>query len=78
MEQLLRTVILPEQEVAIAQRWSGIMAFGAMAKTPLVERVSPHVVAAVRLGGMGVAIGIRVAARAAELLQEDRIDTFAQ
>ena len=78
LEQLLRTVILPEQEVAIAQRWSGIMAFGAMAKTPLVERVSPHVVAAVRLGGMGVAIGIRVAARAAELLQEDRIDTFAQ
>jgi hypothetical protein len=35
-----------------------------------VERVSERVVAAVRLGGMGVAIGIRVARKAAGLVGE--------
>lgn len=70
LEELLRTVILPDQPFTIAQRWSGVMGFGTEGKAPLVERVSPHVVAAVRLSGMGVAIGIRVARRAAGLVGE--------
>ena len=37
-------------------------------KSPIIERTSDRVVVAVRLGGMGVAIGIRVARRAAALL----------
>jgi gamma-glutamylputrescine oxidase len=68
LERLLRDVILPGQPFRIAQRWSGIMAFGSRSKTPLVERISERVVVAARLGGMGVAIGIRVARRAAALL----------
>lgn len=67
LERLLREVILPGKEFEVALRWSGIMAMGE-SKTPIIEHVSPRVVAAVRLGGMGVAIGIRVARKAAELL----------
>jgi glycine/D-amino acid oxidase-like deaminating enzyme len=67
LERLLKEVILPGKEYGIAQRWSGIMAMGK-SKTPIIEHVSPRVVAAVRLGGMGVAIGVRVARKAAELL----------
>lgn len=70
LEQLLRMVIIPGVPLAIARRWSGVMAFGTAGKEPLVERVSPRVVVAARLSGMGVAIGIRVARRAAGLLAE--------
>ncbi|MBL7981428.1 MAG: FAD-binding oxidoreductase [Flavobacteriales bacterium] len=67
--RLLDEVILPGTNYTIARRWSGIMGMGS-SKSPIVERTSERVVAAVRLGGMGVAIGIRVARRAAGLLQE--------
>ncbi|MBL0127451.1 MAG: hypothetical protein IPP83_08300 [Flavobacteriales bacterium] len=70
LEELLRTVILPGREFKIARRWSGVMGFGAKSKAPIIERVSPRVTAAVRLGGMGVAIGIRVARKAAALLKD--------
>jgi gamma-glutamylputrescine oxidase len=67
--ELLRQVILPDVPFTIAHRWSGIMGMGPT-KAPIVERVSDRVVAAVRLGGMGVAIGIRVARRAANLVAD--------
>jgi glycine/D-amino acid oxidase-like deaminating enzyme len=70
LEHLLRTVIIPGTPYTIARRWSGVMAFGSAGKEPLVERLSPNVVAAVRLSGMGVAIGIRVARKAAGLVGE--------
>lgn len=69
LEQLLREVILPDQRFTIAQRWSGIMGFGSASKSPIIVRVSERVGVAVRLGGMGVAIGIRVAREAAEMMQ---------
>ncbi len=69
LEHLLRTLILPGRTVRIAHRWSGIMGMGPT-KAPIVQRCSPRVVAAVRLGGMGVAIGIRVARTAAGLVGE--------
>jgi glycine/D-amino acid oxidase-like deaminating enzyme len=68
LEHLLRTLILPGHTVRIAHRWSGIMGMGPT-KAPIVQRCSPRVVAAVRLGGMGVAIGIRVARTAAGLVE---------
>ena len=68
LEQLLREVVLPGRSFAIAQRWSGIMGFGSTSKSPLVERTSERVGVAVRLGGMGVAIGIRVAQRAVAMM----------
>jgi gamma-glutamylputrescine oxidase len=67
LEDLLRNVILPGTSFQIVQRWSGIMGMGP-SKSPIVERRSERVVVAVRLGGMGVALGIRVARQAAELV----------
>lgn len=69
LEELLRTVILPDRNFTVAQRWSGIMCVGP-SRAPIVERHRERVVTAVRLGGMGVAIGIRVARQAAALIGE--------
>lgn len=49
------------------REWSGIIGTGRD-KSPLVERLSPRVVCAVRLSGMGVALSARVAEEAAGLL----------
>lgn len=49
--------------------WSGIMAFGPN-KFPVMEKVSEHIVAGIRLGGMGVAIGSALGQRLADLLME--------
>ncbi len=68
LERILREVILPGRTIPIAKRWSGTMAMGS-SKGPLVERISPRISMAVRMGGMGVAIGIRVARQAAALLE---------
>ena len=68
LEEMLRTVILPGQEFAIEQRWSGVMGFREHGGPPVVERISPRVVLAAGLGGIGVAIGIRVAREAAVLV----------
>lgn len=69
LEHMLGEVILRGKPFTIAQRWSGVMGFRTKGKTPLVERISPRVAVAAGLSGMGVAIGIRVARRAAELIE---------
>ncbi len=56
LEKLLRENILPGQNFTIEQRWSGIMGVGSE-KKPIIQHVSQNVVCAVRMGGMGVAIG---------------------
>lgn len=56
LEVLLHTVILPGREVAVADRWTGIMAFGKT-KQPIVKAHTKNVIMGVRMGGMGVAIG---------------------
>jgi glycine/D-amino acid oxidase-like deaminating enzyme len=60
LEEKLRTIILPGREVNIAQRWSGIMAFGDT-KRPIVGQFGRNVYGAFRMGGMGVALGSAVA-----------------
>lgn len=67
LETLLREVIWPGKEVAIAHRWSGVMGMGA-SKRPIVERLSEHVYCGVRMGGMGVAIGSLIGQELAELV----------
>lgn len=59
LETYLNSIILPHQPFEIEQRWSGIMAMGA-SHTPIIKQVSDHVYCAVRLSGMGVAIGTQV------------------
>ncbi len=68
LENILFTHILPNQKVSIDYRWAGILGLGQV-KKPIIQHVSPHVVAAVRMGGMGVAIGTLVAQDAANLIE---------
>lgn len=70
LERMLREVILPDGSFSIEHRWSGVMGFRSQGKTPLVERITPRLVVAAGLSGMGVAIGIRVAQRAADLVRQ--------
>lgn len=67
LEQLLRETILPQTEVKIAHRWSGIMGMGSQ-KQPIVEQLSEHTYCGVRLGGMGIAIGSIVGMELADLV----------
>jgi glycine/D-amino acid oxidase-like deaminating enzyme len=66
LEDLLKKVILPNQEVQIEHRWSGIMGIGN-SKKPIVEQLSENVYCGVRLGGMGVAIGSLIGTELADL-----------
>jgi len=67
LEQLLKNVILPNQPVEIEERWSGILGVGRQ-KKPILKRISPNIFCAVRLGGMGVAIGSEVGRSLANLV----------
>lgn len=67
LKRLLDEVVLPGYSWQLDQKWSGIMGVGAE-KKPIIRHHSDRVVLAVRLGGMGVAIGSWVGQEAARLL----------
>ena len=67
LDHLLKTTILPDTHYEIDQRWSGIMGLGDV-KTTIVKSISSRVFCAVRMGGMGVAIGAIVGEEAAEII----------
>ncbi|MDR2207235.1 MAG: FAD-binding oxidoreductase [Flavobacteriaceae bacterium] len=67
LETFLKTVILPNQNVKIEQRWSGIMAMGSE-KMPIVKPLSDRQFCAVRLSGMGVALAPKIGEILAEML----------
>lgn len=67
LEQLLKTVILPNYSFQIEHRWSGIMGVGNH-KKPIVKQLSNNIYCGVRLGGMGVAIGSLVGKELADLI----------
>lgn len=67
LEELLQTVILPNQDFEIDQRWSGIMGIGKQ-KKPILKAISNNVFCGVRLGGMGVAIGSAVGKQLSEFI----------
>ena len=64
---LLDEVILPGRAYEIDMRWSGIMGFGKQ-QTPIVRQVTEHAVCAVKMQGMGVALGSLTGEEAADLL----------
>jgi glycine/D-amino acid oxidase-like deaminating enzyme len=68
LEDLLENVILPKHNYKIEMRWSGIMGVGP-AKKSIVKSVSKNVFCAVRMGGMGVAIGSLVGEEVAEMVK---------
>ncbi len=65
LDEILKTIILPNTKFEVEHRWSGIMGVGSE-KKPIVKTVSNNVIAAVRMGGMGVAIGSLVGKMAVE------------
>jgi glycine/D-amino acid oxidase-like deaminating enzyme len=69
LEMLASSVIFPEKSITWDTEWTGIMAFGKI-KSPLIQQVGDKTVAAVRLGGMGVAIGWQVGKELSVLLSK--------
>ncbi|HJT73774.1 MAG TPA: FAD-dependent oxidoreductase [Chitinophaga sp.] len=69
LETRLRKIILPGLSFTVADRWTGIMAFGSN-RQPLVKHYSDSVILGVRMGGMGVAIGSAVGSQLAGWLLE--------
>jgi len=67
LNDLLKENILPGQHYQVEHRWSGIMGIGSE-KKPIIRHVSKNVVCAVRMGGMGVAIGSLVGEMAVDEL----------
>jgi glycine/D-amino acid oxidase-like deaminating enzyme len=67
LEQILKQNILPHQNVEVDMRWSGILGVGSK-KEPIVKSVSDRVHCAVRLGGMGVAIGSSLGKELSDLI----------
>ena len=67
LENLLKTVILPNQKFEIDLRWSGIMAFGNTLE-PLIAEVEHDIFCATRCNGMGIAIGSQSGEDVAELV----------
>lgn len=67
LEQLLHQMICPYTKASIDMRWSGIMGMGD-SKSTIIRRLNERTVCAVRMGGMGVAIGGLVGEEAADLL----------
>ncbi|MEM6725960.1 MAG: FAD-dependent oxidoreductase, partial [Bacteroidota bacterium] len=68
--QLLQEHIIPNTAFEIEYQWSGILGVGK-AKRPIIQRVNKTTTAAVRLGGMGVAIGTLVGQQAARIALGD-------
>lgn len=67
LDELLKKMILPGIKYKIDMRWSGIMGVGPE-KNSIVKATSKNVFCAVRMGGMGVAIGSLVGEEVAELV----------
>ena len=67
LKEDIASLIAPGVAVEVDYMWSGVMAFGS-SKQPVIKRIDNHLVAGVRLGGMGVAIGARVGQGLAALI----------
>ncbi|MFT5969735.1 MAG: gamma-glutamylputrescine oxidase [Flavobacteriales bacterium] len=66
LKGLLQEKIVPNHLVEIDYSWSGIMGVGNQKKA-IVSEVQPRVFCAVRLGGMGIAIGSQIGKEVADL-----------
>jgi glycine/D-amino acid oxidase-like deaminating enzyme len=67
LEFYLAEMILPGLAFKVEYQWSGIMGFGPT-KAPILKRLSERQVIGVRLNGMGVALGSKIADQLSQLL----------
>lgn len=70
LEEILKNTILPNHKYEIEQRWSGIMGLGN-SKSSIVKSLTKRTYCAVRMGGMGIAIGSLIGAEAAEMIIQE-------
>ncbi len=70
LKEMVHEVILPNKNVRYTHEWSGILGLGE-SKFPILEEITPNVFAAVRLGGMGVALGSWLGEKAADLVLKE-------
>lgn len=66
LNRFLTETVIPGKDFVIEHEWSGTMGVGKE-KSPIVEYIHPNVLVAVRMGGMGVAIGTNVGKKVAGL-----------
>ena len=71
LKEILATVILPNTKYEIDFQWAGTMGVG-IKKSPIIKNLSANVSCAVRLGGMGVALGTSVGADVAKMYFDER------
>lgn len=67
LEKMLSEWIIPNAEYTIENRWSGVMGIGNT-KSPIIDKLSANVFCAIRMGGMGVALGTGTGKNAAKLV----------
>lgn len=70
LEELLKTMILPGVNYSVDMRWAGTMGVGKT-KTPIVRKIQNRVHCAVRMGGMGVALGSLTGEEVAEMVTKE-------
>lgn len=68
LEDLLKDTILSKHKFEIEQRWSGILGIGQK-KKPILKSYNERVHCAVRLGGMGVALGSLLGQKLANVIK---------
>ncbi len=67
--QFLKNHLVCKSNITFEFEWSGILGVGPV-KAPVIQPVNPFTIAAVRMGGMGVALGTNVGEQAAAKLIE--------
>lgn len=67
---LLEEIIIPDKSVEIDYAWSGTMGISD-SKFPIVKKIDTNLYCAVRMGGMGIALGSEVAHQLLKLQKTD-------
>lgn len=67
--QFVKEHVLNNENFILMDQWSGILGLGPE-KKPIIKMISKHTAAAVRMGGMGIAIGSLVGHEAAEMIYQ--------
>jgi gamma-glutamylputrescine oxidase len=65
--KMLKEIILPQTNFEVDMWWSGILGVGKT-KRPIIKSISNNIAVAVRMGGMGVAIGSLVGEEGGRLI----------
>ena len=70
LDNYLRETILPGIDFTIEQRWAGTLGLGKT-RLPIIEKIDNTIFCAVRMGGMGVAIGSLAGKNVATMMTEN-------